>query len=135
MVAILSPLGLYGGNRNTKLTLRPNTRIHTPEATLGIFVFTSTDGYPATANLLSLDASLAILTRVLYFKVSGPCRRTSVKPVPLTGQTGTHRSGPSVRPFRCCCLWSSALALWINQGTQWFSSEPLETPRTRCSLC
>jgi hypothetical protein len=26
------------------------------------------------------------------------------------------------------------LALWINQGTQWFSSEPLETPRTRCSL-
>jgi hypothetical protein len=27
------------------------------------------------------------------------------------------------------------LALWINQGTQWFSGEPLETPRTRCSLC
>jgi hypothetical protein len=26
------------------------------------------------------------------------------------------------------------LALWINQGTQWFSSEPPETPRTRCSL-
>jgi hypothetical protein len=29
---------------------------------------------------------------------------------------------------------SSVLALWINQGTQWFSGEPLETPRTRCSL-
>jgi hypothetical protein len=26
------------------------------------------------------------------------------------------------------------LALWINQGTQWFSGEPLETPRTQCSL-
>jgi hypothetical protein len=26
------------------------------------------------------------------------------------------------------------LSLWINQGTQWFSSEPLETTRTRCSL-
>jgi hypothetical protein len=26
------------------------------------------------------------------------------------------------------------LALWINQGTQWFSGEPPETPRTRCSL-
>jgi hypothetical protein len=26
------------------------------------------------------------------------------------------------------------LALWINQGTQWFSGEPLETSRTRCSL-
>jgi hypothetical protein len=24
------------------------------------------------------------------------------------------------------------LALWINQGTQWFSGEPPETPRTRC---
>jgi hypothetical protein len=26
------------------------------------------------------------------------------------------------------------LALWINQGTQWLSGEPPETPRTRCSL-
>jgi hypothetical protein len=26
------------------------------------------------------------------------------------------------------------LALWINQGTQWFFGEPLETPRTQCSL-
>jgi hypothetical protein len=24
--------------------------------------------------------------------------------------------------------------LWINQGTQWFSGEPLETPQTQCSL-
>jgi hypothetical protein len=26
------------------------------------------------------------------------------------------------------------LVLWINQGTQWFSGEPLETSWTRCSL-
>jgi hypothetical protein len=26
------------------------------------------------------------------------------------------------------------LALWINQGTQWFSGEPQKTPWTRCSL-
>jgi hypothetical protein len=26
------------------------------------------------------------------------------------------------------------LAFWINQGTQWYFGEPLETPRTRCSL-
>jgi hypothetical protein len=26
------------------------------------------------------------------------------------------------------------LALLINQGTQWFSGQPPETPRTRCSL-
>jgi hypothetical protein len=58
-----------------------------------------------------------------------------------TSQIGApHRSDryPPVRPVRCCCtsiFGSSVLALWINQGTQWFSGEPLETPRTRCSLC
>jgi hypothetical protein len=55
----------------------------------------------------------------------------------LTSQTGTHWSDPPVRPVRCCCTSVfdfSVLALWINQGTQWFSGEPLETPRTRCSL-
>jgi hypothetical protein len=41
-----------------------------------------------TANLLSLDASLAIPTRVLRFEVSGLRHRTPVKPVLLTGQTG-----------------------------------------------
>jgi hypothetical protein len=55
-----------------------------------------------------------------------------------TGQTGSHRSDPPVRPVRCCrtsIFGSSVLALWINQGTQWFSGEPPETPRIRCSLC
>jgi hypothetical protein len=44
---------------------------------------------------------------------------------------------PPVRPVRCCCtsvFGSLVLALWINQGTQWFSGEPLQTSRTRCSL-
>jgi hypothetical protein len=37
--------------------------------------------------------------------------------------------------YQCLVLiGSSVLALWINQGTQWFSGAPLETPRTRCSL-
>jgi hypothetical protein len=93
-----------------------------------------------TANLLSLDASLAIPTRVLRFKVSGLHRRATVRPVLLSGQIGTHRldrSDPPVRPVQCCCtsvFGSLVLALWINQGTQWFSGEPLETPRTRCIL-
>jgi hypothetical protein len=55
----------------------------------------------------------------------------------LTGQTGTHRSDPPVRPVWLCCstiFGSSVLPLWINHGTQWFSCEPPETPRTRCSL-
>jgi hypothetical protein len=46
-------------------------------------------------------------------------------------------SSASKSPDASCCnsvFDSSVLALWINQGTQWFSGEPLETPRTRCSL-
>jgi hypothetical protein len=50
---------------------------------------------PRDRNLLSLDASLAIPTRLLRFEDSGLHRRTPVKPVLLTGQTGTHRSDRS----------------------------------------
>jgi hypothetical protein len=75
---------------------------------------------PSDRNLLSLDASLAIPTRVLRFEVSGLRRRTLVRLVLLTGQTGTHRSDPPVRPVWSCCIsvfGSSILALWIIQGT------------------
>jgi hypothetical protein len=43
---------------------------------------------PGDLNLFILDASLAIPTHVLRFEVSGPRRRTPVRPVLLTGQTG-----------------------------------------------
>jgi hypothetical protein len=95
---------------------------------------------PGDRNLLSLNTSLAIPTRVLCFEGSGLRRRTPVRPVLLTGQTSSHRSDrsdPQVRPIWSCCIsifGSSVLALWINQGTQWFSGEPPKTPRTRCSL-
>jgi hypothetical protein len=46
---------------------------------------------PGDRNLLSLDASLVIPTRVLHFEDSGLRRRTPVRPVLLTDQTGTHR--------------------------------------------
>jgi hypothetical protein len=74
---------------------------------------------PGDRTLLSLDASHAISTRVLRFEDSRLRRRTPVRPV-----------------WSCCIsiFGSSVLALWINQGTQWFSGEPLETSRTRCSL-
>jgi hypothetical protein len=66
-----------------------------PRGTLGIFVFTPSDGCPTTANSLNLDASLAILTCVLHFEVSGVRRRTPVIPVHLTSQTSqTHQSDP-----------------------------------------
>jgi hypothetical protein len=82
---------------------------------------------PGDCTLRSLDASHAIPTRVLRFEVSGLRRRTPVRLVLPTGQTGTHRldrSDPPVRPvWRCCSsiFGSWVLALWINQGTQWFS--------------
>jgi hypothetical protein len=74
---------------------------------------------PGDRILLSLDASHAISTRVLRFEDSRLHRRTLIRPV-----------------WSCyiSAFGSSVLALSINQGTQWFSGEPLETPRTRCSL-
>jgi hypothetical protein len=48
-----------------------------------------------TANFLSLDASLAIPTRVLRFEVSGLHCRKPVRPVLLTSQIGTHWSDRS----------------------------------------
>jgi hypothetical protein len=65
-----------------KLTYTP------PKGNLGIFVVAPSDGCPATANFLSLDTSLAIPTCVLLFEVSGMRRRTPVRPVLLTSQTG-----------------------------------------------
>jgi hypothetical protein len=43
---------------------------------------------PGDCTLLSLDASHAILMRVLHFKDSGLRHRTPVRPMILTGQTG-----------------------------------------------
>jgi hypothetical protein len=54
-----------------------------------------------------------------------------------TGQIGAPHRSDRYPPIGHCCISvfdSSVLALWINQGTQWFSGEPPETPRTRCSL-
>jgi hypothetical protein len=65
---------------------------------------------PGERNLLSLDASLVIPTRVLRFEDSGLRCRTPVGPVLLTGQSGqTHRSdrsGTAAAP-------SSVLQSWL----------------------
>jgi hypothetical protein len=63
---------------------------------------------PGDRTLRSLDASHVIPTRVLRFEVSRLCCHTLVRPVWSS------------------CLRYSALALWINQETLWFSGEPLE---------
>jgi hypothetical protein len=84
------PLGLSGGNQKMKLSLRPNTRIHALKGLLGNFAIAPSNGFLETTNLLSLDANLAISTRVLHFEVFGLRHRTPAKPVLLTSQTGTH---------------------------------------------
>ena len=85
MAAILSPLGLYGGNRKTKLPLRPNTRIHAPEGHFGNLRRHTIGRMPGDRTLRSLDAHHAIPTRVLRFEVSGLRRCTPVRPVSSTG--------------------------------------------------
>jgi hypothetical protein len=84
-----------------------------------VFVIAPSDRCPATANLVSLDASLAIPTRVLCLEVSELRRHTPVGPV---------------WSYCTSVFGSSVLALWINQGTQWFSGEPSEIPLTWYSL-
>jgi hypothetical protein len=59
-----------------------------PKGLLGNFIVAPSDGCPGTANLLRLDASLVIPMCVLRFEASGSRRRTPVRPVSSTGQTG-----------------------------------------------
>jgi hypothetical protein len=69
---------------------------------------------PGDRTMLSLDASHAILTCVLRFEDSGLRCRTPVRPVLLTGQTGTHRSdrsGAAAAP-------SSVLRSWLCGSTK-----------------
>jgi hypothetical protein len=105
MAAILSPLSLYGGNRKTKLPLLHNTRIHAPEGHFWNSHRTTIGRMLDDHTSLSLDASLAIPTRVLRFEVSRHTRIPS----------------PPTEP--------SVLVLWFNQVTRRFCDEPPQTPR------
>jgi hypothetical protein len=93
---------------------------------------------PSDRNLLSLDASLAILTHVLRFKASWR-QRPGRSDRPLGGQTspGGLNAPPGLLNWPGwlhLLVESSASVLWFNQVTKWFSGEPQQTPRTRCSL-
>jgi hypothetical protein len=93
MAAILSLLSLYRGNRKTKLPLLHNSRIHTPEGHFGNSRRSTIGRMPDDRTSLSLDTSFAIVTCVLWFKVS---RRTQILSSPAE---------PLV------------LVLWLNQVT------------------
>jgi hypothetical protein len=99
---------------------------------------------PGDRNLLSLDASLVIPMRVLHFEASRR-QRPGWSDRPLGGKTGpgnlTGPNGLTASPGRLnrpgwphLLVESSASVLWLNRVTQCFSGEPLQTPRTRCSL-
>jgi hypothetical protein len=78
------------------------------EGEIGNLCHRSIGQMPGDRNLLGLDASLAIPTRVLLFEDSGLRRRTPVRPVLLTGQTGTHRSdwsGTAAAPYSVLRSW------------------------------
>jgi hypothetical protein len=84
------------------------------EGEIGNLCHRSIGRMPGDRNLLSLDASHAIPTRVLRFEVSELRRRTPVRPVHLTDQTGTHRSdrsGAAASP-------SSVLRSWLCGSTK-----------------
>jgi hypothetical protein len=126
LAAILSPHGLYGGNRKSKIPF-PNNEGYKPlKGGFGSLQAFSIGRMPGDRNLLSLYASFATPTRVLRFEDSGLRRRTPVRPVRPTGQTGLallqHR------------LRFSGLGFVDQPRNPMVSGEPPETPRTRCSL-
>jgi hypothetical protein len=82
MAGILSPLSIYGDSRKTKLPLLHNTRIHTLEGHFRNSRRSTIGRMPGDRTSLSLDASLAIPTRVLRFEASR-CARIPSPPTEL----------------------------------------------------
>jgi hypothetical protein len=95
-------------------------------AVLEVFRFSPSDGCPAAAPCLA--STQDIRSR----RVSSASKILDC----IVAHRSDRCSSP-VRPVWSYCstvFGSSVLALWINQRTQGFSGEPLETLRTRCSL-
>jgi hypothetical protein len=118
-------LGYMEASLKSKMPLRPKLRYMPTKGTLGIRLRSTIGRMPGDRTPRSLNASLAIPTRVLRLEATGTLR-------PQTGQTGSpNRSG---RFWPDSHARSSASALWLSQVTRWFSGEPPQTPRTWCSF-
>jgi hypothetical protein len=109
MAAIISLLGLYGGNRKTKLLLLHKLGYTPLKGSLRNICLSTIRRMSGDRTSLSLDVSLAVPTCSSVLKPLGALR-------PQPGQTGfTNRSN---------WFWpdshteSSALALWLSQVTQ-----------------
>jgi hypothetical protein len=92
---------------------------------LEAFSFSPSDGCPATATCLASTQALRSRRVSSASKLLGGC-----DPGDQTAPPGwLDRPG-----WPHLLVESSASVLWLNRVTQWFSGEPLQTPRTRCSL-
>jgi hypothetical protein len=90
-----------------------------------VFRFSPSDGCPTTAICLASTQALRSRHVSSASKLLGGCDQG--------GQTAPP--GRFNRPgWLHLLVESSASVLWLNRVTQWFSGEPLQTPRTRCSL-
>jgi hypothetical protein len=92
---------------------------------LEVFRFSPSDGCPATATCLASTQALRSRCMSSAWKLLG----------------GSDQGGQTAPPRRLdrpgwphLLVESSASVLWLNRVTQWFSGEPLQTPRTWCSL-
>jgi hypothetical protein len=121
----LTTLVIWRQSRKTKIPLKPKLGYTPTKGTLENCLCSTIRRMPGDRTLRSLDASLAILTRVLRLEASGTLR-------PQTGKIGSPNQSGLFCPDSHA--WSSALALWLNRVTRWFSGEPPQTPRTWCSL-
>jgi hypothetical protein len=107
-------------------------------ANLEVFRFSPSDGCPVKTTLLSLDASLTILTHVLRFEASRRQRpgRSDHPPWWLDRPRQSDRPSWAVEP-----AWVAApprrvfgLTFVAQLSNPVVSGDPLQTPRTRCSL-
>jgi hypothetical protein len=118
-------MGIYGGTQKTKLPLLKTRDTSPTRADLEVFRFSSSDGCPATTTCLA--STQALRSR----RVSSASKHLGASD--QGGQTAPP--GRLNRPgWPHLLVESSASILWLNRVTQWFSGEPLQTPRTRCSL-
>jgi hypothetical protein len=92
---------------------------------LEVFRFSLSDRCPAITTCLASTQALR-------------SRRVSSASKLLDGSDHGGQTAPPGRLNRPgwphLLVESSASVLWLNRVTQWFSGEPLQTPRTRCSL-
>jgi hypothetical protein len=102
------------------------TRYTSPSrANLEVFRFSPSDRCPATATCLASTQTLRSRRVSSASKLLGASDQG--------GQTAPPRWLDRLG-WPHLLFESSASVLWLNRVTQWFSGEPLQTPRTRCNL-